>query len=310
MSAVRWGRHGGRGARVSSPYPSFGRFVLPRWLRRPARMVAHFGRGDFVPPRFAATLVSAALLGSSGAYGAYLGGHMDSIVQGFTARTGFAVDQIKVVGNRETSEIDILGSLELDGWTSLIGFDVDAARDRVAALPWVESATVRKIYPHTLEVRVEERQAFALWQSGDKLSVIERSGHVIAPYSGGKQALLPLFVSADVPLGAPDLLARMDKFPDLASRVKGYVSIGGRRWDVKMLNGVTVKLPEAGVDKAIASLAGFEDKDGILERDIVAVDMRFADRLVVQLSPEANSARQAALLDASKAAQRKKETKI
>lgn len=295
---------------MSGPHLSFGHFVLPRWLRRPVRMVAHFGRGDFVPPRFAATLVSAALLGSSGAYGAYLGGHMDSIVQGFTARTGFAVDQIKVVGNRETSEIDILGSLELDGWTSLIGFDVDAARDRVAALPWVESATVRKVYPHTLEVRVEERQSFALWQSGDKLSVIERSGRVIAPYSGGKQALLPLFVSTDVPLGAPDLLAKMEKFPDLASRVKGYVSVGGRRWDMKMLNGVTIKLPEDGVEQVIALLADLESKEGILERDILSIDMRFSDRLVVQLSPEANSARQAALLDASKAAQRKKETKI
>jgi cell division protein FtsQ len=307
---VRWSRNGGRGAGPFGSRLPFGHFILPRWLRRPVRMVAHFGRGDFVPPRFAATFVSAALLASSGAYGAYLGGHMDSIVQGFTARTGFAVDQIKVVGNRETSEIDILGSLELDGWTSLIGFDVDAARDRVAALPWVESATVRKVYPHTLEVRVEERQAFALWQNGDKLSVIERSGYVIAPYSGGKQALLPLFVSVDVPLRAPDLLAKMDKFPDLASRVKGYVSIGGRRWDLKMLNGVTVKLPELGEDKAIASLAGLEDKDGLLERDILSVDMRFADRLIVQLSPEANSARQAALLDASKSAQRKKETKI
>lgn len=288
---------------------SLGHFVLPRWLRRPVRMVAHLGRGDFEPPRFAASIASAILLLSSGAYGAYIGGHADSVVQGFTARTGFAVDQIKVVGNHETSEIDILGSLGLDGWTSLIGFDVDAARERVAALPWVETAAVRKVYPHTLEVRIEERQAFALWQKGGELSVIERSGHVIAPYGGGKQALLPLFVSAEVPLEAPALLAKMDKFPDLSARVKGYVRIGGRRWDLKMVNGVTVKLPEFGEDRAIAALNGLENEDRLLERDILAVDMRFADRLIVQLSPDANSARQAMLKDQGKAP-RKKEAKI
>ena len=311
MYAVRSGRGYARGSAAPALFGislSLDHFVLPRWLRRPVRMVAHLGRGDFVPPRFAATIVSGVLIASSSAYGAYLGGHMDSVVQGFTARTGFAVDQIKVVGNHETSEIDILGSLGLDGWTSLVGFDVDAARDRVAALPWVETAAVRKVYPHTLEVRIEERQAFALWQKGNTLSVIERSGHVIAPYSGGKQALLPLFVSADVPAHAPDLLARMDKFPDLAARVKGYVSIGGRRWDLKMVNGITVKLPEAGEDRAIATLAALEDKDGILARDIVAIDMRLADRLVVQLSPEADSARQAMLK--GKPLARKKEAKI
>jgi cell division protein FtsQ len=289
---------------------SLDHFVLPRLLRRPMRMVAHLGRGDFTPPRFAATILSAALLVSGSAYGAYVGGHADSVVQGFTARTGFAVDQIKVVGNHETSEIDILDSLGLDGWTSLIGFDVDAARDRVAALPWVETAAVRKVYPHTLEVRIEERQAFALWQNGNQLSVIERSGHVIAPYSGGKQALLPLFVSAELPDHAPELLAKMDKFPDLAARVKGYVRVAGRRWDLKMINGVTVKLPETGEDKAIATLAGLDRDDAILERDILAVDMRFADRLVVQLSPTAAAARQAALLDKSKSPQRKKEAQI
>ncbi len=312
MSAVRSGRGYGRGSAAPALFGislSLDHFVLPRWLRRPVRMIAHFGRGDFVPPRFAATIVSGVLLASSSAYGAYLGGHMDSLVQGFTARTGFAVDQIKIVGNHETSEIDILGSLGLDGWTSLVGFDVDAARDRVAALPWVETAAVRKVYPHTLEVRIEERQAFALWQKGGELSVIERSGHVIAPYSGGKQSLLPLFVSADVPAHAPDLLAKMDKFPDLAARVKGYVSIGGRRWDLKMVNGVTVKLPETGDDRAIATLAELEGEAGLLERDIVAVDMRFADRLVVQLSPEADSDRQA-MLKGGKALARKKEAKI
>ena len=41
---------------------------------------------------------------------------IDGIVQSITARTGFAVDQVKVVGNRETSEIDIL-----DGSNSTAG---------------------------------------------------------------------------------------------------------------------------------------------------------------------------------------------
>jgi cell division protein FtsQ len=41
-------------------------------------------------------------------YGAWAGGHMPTVVQAVTARTGFAVDQVKVVGNRETSEIDML----------------------------------------------------------------------------------------------------------------------------------------------------------------------------------------------------------
>src|SRR5690606_12257848 len=106
---------------------------------------------------------------ATGLYGAYVGGHMPAVAQAVTARTGFAVDEIRVVGHKETSEIDILGQLGLDGWTALVGFNAEAARERVAALPWVEVASVRKVYPHEIEVRVREREPFAIWQHGREL---------------------------------------------------------------------------------------------------------------------------------------------
>jgi cell division protein FtsQ len=291
-------------------FPSLERFVLPRWLRRPVRLIARLGDGDFRAPPYSAAVLSALLLSSSLAYGGYLGGHLDGFVQGVTARTGFAVDQIKVVGNRQTSEIDVLDKLGLDGWTSLIGFDVEAARERIASLPWVEQAAVRKVYPHTLEVRLDERQAFAIWQQGHELSVIEKSGRVIAPYSGGAQAALPLIVGADAPRLAPDMIARIGRFPELASRVKGYIRVGGRRWDLRLENGITVKLPEDGEDRALAALVRVERDSGLLERDVAAVDMRIPDRLVLQLTPEAASAREAALKDKPRAVKRKPEAKI
>ncbi|RWB60550.1 cell division protein FtsQ/DivIB [Mesorhizobium sp.] len=313
MSALRWGQGKGGGAGLSlfGVLLSFDHFVLPRQLRRPVRLLARLCDGEYEPPRFSAAILSAALLASAGAYGAYLGGYADSVVQGVTARTGFAVDQIKVVGNRQTSEIDILDRLGLDGWTSLIGFDAEAARERITTLPWVEVAAVRKIYPHTLEVRVEEREPFALWQQGASLSVIERSGEVIAPFSGGKQALLPLIIGTGAPAKAPDFLEKIKRYPELAARVKGYIRVGERRWDLKLENGITVKLPEDDEDRAIAELVKLDHDTGLLTRDIAAVDMRLSDRLVVELSPEAATQREAALSEKPKSqTKRKSETKI
>ncbi|ESX28120.1 cell division protein FtsQ/DivIB [Mesorhizobium sp. LSJC264A00] len=313
MSALKWGQDKGRGGAGPALFGmplSFDHFVLPRVLRRPVRVLARLGGGDFVAPRFSAAILSASLIASSSLYGAILGGHADDIVQSITARTGFAVDQIKVVGNRQTSEIDILDRLELDGWTSLIGFDAEAARERIDTLPWVEVAAVRKVYPHTLEVRVEEREPFALWQQGAELSVIERSGAVIAPFSGGKQALLPLIIGTGAPAKAPDFVAKINKFPELAARVKGYIRIGERRWDLKLENGITIKLPEDGEDQAIADLVRMDHDNGLLTRDIAAVDMRISDRLVVQLTPEAATQRRAALNEKPQNLKRKSGTKI
>jgi len=48
----------------------------------------------------------------------------------------------------------------------------------------------------------------------------------------------------------------------------------------------------------------------LLSRDIAAVDMRLTDRLVVELTPEAATQREAALNEKPKTLKRKSETKI
>lgn len=309
MSALKWGQSGGRGAlgaALTDAFAPLGRFVPRRWLRRPLRVVSRLGSGAYQAPPYAATILSAVLLSSSATYGAYLGGQLEGYVQNVTARTGFAVDQIRVVGNRHTSEIDILDKVELSGWTSLIGLNVEAARERIAALPWVEVAAVRKVYPRTLEIRIDERQAFALWQQGSALNVIDRSGRIIAPFTGGALAKLPLIVGAGAPDHAPELMAQVEQFPALAAQVRGYVRIGDRRWNLSLNNGVTVKLPENNIAQALADVVRMDRESGLLGRDVVAVDLRISDRVAVELSPDAAAARVAALKQKPKAKSEKR----
>jgi cell division protein FtsQ len=274
--------------------------VLPRLLRRPARMLGRLAAGDFVPPRYCATAMTAALLAAAGIYGSILGGHGPAIVQAVTARSGFAVEEIKISGHREISEIDVLERLQLDGYTSLIGFDADAARERIAGLGWVESASVRKIYPDTLEVKIEERKPFAVWQHGRELMLIEESGNVIAPLSGSRHASLPLVVGLGAPERAAAFLAKVGKLPGLAARVKGYIRIAERRWDLRLENGITIKLPDHGEEAALADIVEMDRSQGLLTRDIAAVDLRLDDRLVIQLTPEAVVRRDAALKESAK----------
>jgi len=280
------------------------RFVLPRFLRRPARLVARLCEGEYELPRHAGVLATAVFLSSSALYGAWLGGQIPAAAQAVTARFGFAVDQVRVSGNKETSEIDILERLDLDGWTSLIGFDAEAARERIAALPWVKVASVRKIYPDELEVRIEERQPFALWQHGSQLAIIEHDGNVITPFDGGRHAVLPLVIGYGAERGA-GFVEKIRRYPELASRVKGFIRVAERRWDLRLENGITIRLPERGEDAALAEVLKLDREDGLLSRDIAAVDLRLDDRLVIRLTPGALERRIEVLAEQAKAAKKK-----
>lgn len=296
MSALTSGRNVGSVARLRGGWAIAPEsFVLPRWLRKPARFAARVWSGEVAPPPFAALALSSLLIGSFVLSGVAVGGHVPTVVQAVTARTGFAIDEIRVSGNLETSEIDIFDRVGLDGWTSLVGFDAEEARTRIATLPWVESATVRKVYPSTLEVKVVEKVPFAIWQQGTLLSLMEENGEVIAPLIGTRHSSLPLVVGTGAAEPAASFVSLVGAHPELAPRVLGYVRVANRRWDLRMANGITVKLPEHGTAAALSELVELDMRHNLLGRDVASVDMRFADRLVVKLSEEAAGARETAL---------------
>ena len=62
-----------------------------------------------------------------------------------------------------------------------------------------------------------------------------------------------------------------------------------------MDNGMDVRLPERGAADALARLVKLEREQKILEKDVLAIDLRMADRVVVRLTEEAASARADAL---------------
>lgn len=272
-------------------------FVLPRLLRKPARVLGHIVAGDVRTPRFAATILSAAYLSAAGIYGMVLGGHTEAVLQALTARSGFAIEDVRMAGNKETSEIDVLDKLELNGWTSLVGFDAEGARQRIAQLPWVDKVSVRKIYPDAIEISIAEKKPLAIWQHGRDLSLIGVDGQQIVPFRHERYATLPLFIGEGANERASQFSAEIAKSPGLASRVKAFIRIADRRWDLRLENGVTVKLPEFGEEAAIQELATLDAEQGILSRDLDAVDMRLEDRIVVKLTPEAVVRRAAALTD-------------
>lgn len=275
-------------------------FVLPRPLRRVARFTAALAAGRIAIPSCTGVLCAALLFGATGVYGMVLGGHTKATMESTGSALGFAVDKVDITGNSQVSDIDVLQQLHLDGDTSLLTLDVAAARKALMELPWVEDAEVRKIYPGTVSIALRERKAFAIWQHGQDLSLIERSGSVIVPFEPGKFSSLPLYVGLGAETAAADFDRLLANWPDLRRRVRAAVRVSDRRWDLLFANGVTVKLPEENVAQALEDLSVMDRDRSILTRDIVAVDLRLADRITVQLSPAAAARREDALKERDK----------
>ncbi|SMC60055.1 cell division protein FtsQ [Fulvimarina manganoxydans] len=255
-------------------------------------------------PRFRSLAI--VVLGGTGLYGMTLGGHTTGFVDALATPFGFSIDKIEVSGNDETSEIDILQTLWGTGSQSLVSLDPTAARNAIEAMPWVERAAITKYYPDRVRIELMEHRPYAIWQRGGDFVIVDREGREIVPFTPGRFADLPVIVGVGAPREAAHLIDEMEVVPELRARVKAYIRVADRRWDLRLENGVTIRLPESEPVEALAEIERMDREQGLLSRDIASVDMRLDDRIVIKLTPDALARRNAALEEREKMLKRRK----
>jgi cell division protein FtsQ len=270
----------------------------PRLQREPNphRLIAFLER--YLPNRVGIAATVMILLGSAG-FGIVKGGHVEELTtalsdtrNAFANSAGFRIMAVAINGRKQLTQDEVLAIGGVNGRSSLLFLDAEAVRDRLKANPWIADATVLKLYPGQLQIDIVERSAFALWQQDGRLSVIADDGAVLQPYVSRRFISLPLVVGKGAETRARDFLALLDRYPQVRSVTKAVIFVGERRWNLRLKDGLDIRLPENDVGNALATLSTLDKEDRLFSRDIVAVDLRLPDRLTVQLSDDAAKARE------------------
>ncbi len=280
---------------------------LARRRRRPAKRPPVIDREPpnryilmverYLPRRIGLVATLAILFGSLG-FGIVRGGHVEEFTTALSdtrnalANTaGFRITTVGINGRKQLSQDEVLAIGGVNGRSSLLFLDADTVRAKLKANPWIADATILKLYPGRLQIDIVERTAFALWQQDGRLSVIASDGAVLEPYVSRRFLTLPLVVGKGADTRAHDFLALLDRYPQVRSVTKAAIFVGERRWNLRLKDGLDVRLPENDVGNALAALSKLDKDEKLFSRDIVAVDMRLPDRLIVQLSEDAGKAR-------------------
>lgn len=270
----------------------------------PPRLVALVER--YLPRRVGISMTVLLLIGSCG-LGIVKGGHLQDFVTAVSdARNamansaGFRITSVVINGRKQLSQDEILAIGGVSGRSSLLFLDADDVRDKLKANPWIADATVLKLYPGQLMIEITERKAFALWQEAGRLSVIADDGALLEPYVSRRFLSLPLVVGKGADTQARDFLALLARYPQVNAVTKAAIYVGERRWNLRLKDGLDIRLPEQDVGNALAALSKLDKDDRLFSKDIVAIDMRLPDRLVVQLSDVAAKAREDLFKDKKK----------
>lgn len=214
----------------------------------------------------------------SGAFNA-VGNTYDRVI----AASGVAVGRVTLEGQSRTPPNDIYVAAGIHEGDSMLSVHPSDVRAKLMALPWVHDAAVKRVYPDTVAITVIEKLPFALWKHDGEVSVVERSGAPITTADPVEFKNLPTLVGDGAPKAAATLLDAIGATRAISSRIKLIERVSNRRWNLILDGPVAVKLPEEGWEREIGTLERLIVENGVLEKDIEIIDLRFADRYIFQL---------------------------
>lgn len=197
-----------------------------------------------------------------------------------SAASGMRVETIRIEGRENTPEPLLNAAIGIAKGDPMLGFSLEQARSRIETLSWVERATVERRLPSTVVIVLEERRPFAIWQNQGKFVLVDRAGQIVADQDVAHFRHLPLIVGSGAPTAAKPLLTALTDRPALATKVVASVRVAERRWNLRMTSGMDIMLPEGHEVAALDRLIQLQQEQNVLDRPLLAIDMRLPDRLV------------------------------
>jgi len=208
----------------------------------------------------------------------------------------FSINRIVVRGNARLSTGEVLAIVDGLRGGSLFSANLETYRVKLLDSPWVADATLRRVLPATIDLRIIERVPMAVGRLGDQLYLVDAAGMIIDDYGPQySQFDLPIvdglvsMPTATTPVVDPERARLAARFLDALSAtpaLRQHVS----QIDVSNAHNLVVLIDQdpaqlyVGDKDFVARLQRYLEMAPTLKEqisDIDYVDLRFEERIPV-----------------------------
>jgi cell division protein FtsQ len=204
----------------------------------------------------------------------------------------FAFHSVRIEGDVQRNSA---ATIRVNALPRLVGdffrLDLDAARSAFESVPWVRRASVSRIWPDQLVVRLEEHRVAALWESGDSSErLVNSHGEVFDANLGDvEDERLP---KLEGPQGRSAQMLAMharlsQAFEPLGRRIDHLELSGRGSWRVRLNDGARIELGRGSDDELVQRAERFVHTVPQLleryERPLLSADLRHRDGYALRL---------------------------
>ena len=172
------------------------------------------------------------------------------------------IHQVEVFGNKHLSKNDILkcANISYDLTNDKLGetmvCDSWKILENLKSCKQIAKAEVIRILPSRLIIKLQEKQAYAIWRHQNNFFLLDINGDTIRNYVTNEEKAKYIILFGDsANKETVDILPLLENIMgDEYSQVASLHLISQRRWNMLLLNGLLVKLPENNPEMALRLL--------------------------------------------------------
>jgi len=205
----------------------------------------------------------------------------------FRTAPRFSVRQITVVGLKRVDEDDVMQRVNLQTGknTNIFAVDMEDVRNRVEQIQWVRYATVARVLPDQLVVRVVEREPIGLARIQGRIYAFDREAAILDP-DKSTNIVLPILDG----LHENDMEGNLKKIAMYSRALSDLGSSGLSEVIVNQSNEVSIVKDEdpvivnLGVDdfkERWSKYLALKEKINSEFKNAVRVDLRFRNKVVI-----------------------------
>jgi cell division protein FtsQ len=211
-----------------------------------------------------------------------------------TARlAGVDVRSVSVIGLELNPALadEVRAAAMIEPGENMFRADPYVIRRRVEATKNVLNVRVHRLWPGQVVILAEAAEPVALWHDGRDWKVVDGLGRILPDAKADDHGHLLRLAGLGAPEAAPQLTRALAAAPDISDRVAVATRVGERRWDMRFVSGVTVRLPEdEALEPAMDRLAKLQVRTALTQRPLDMIDLRSRGRVYLRVSEEAKLA--------------------
>ncbi|HEV2423568.1 MAG TPA: FtsQ-type POTRA domain-containing protein [Terriglobia bacterium] len=135
-------------------------------------------------------------------------------------------DGVILTGNRYVQPAEVASAVGAGAQPNIFGIRLGEARAEIEAIPWVRSATLRRVYPNHLLVEITERKPVAYVNLQGTLKLVDAEGVILEKPAQGSFDF-PVITGIDPAMSAADRKARLALFDRFAQELNAQASGAG-----------------------------------------------------------------------------------